>query len=108
MAKKSVKSHELSASRMPGFHADASLYVSRETYRSSGGAGGDYAAVQAAIIFPRWCGPCNANGLQTCCVNFGLSRYCYTQSCWDPCARCRTPEECCICNGGVWDGRFCE
>jgi hypothetical protein len=95
---------------LPQFTGEASLYKSSAQYRitAGAGAGGDFGAVQAAIIFPRLCGPCNASGMQTCCVSFGLSHYCYTQSCWDPCAHCRTPEECCVCNGGVWDGRFCE
>jgi hypothetical protein len=26
----------------------------------------------------------------------------------DHCAHCGTPERCCICNGGTWNGRFCE
>ena len=108
MAKHSAKTRAMSAMQMPGFNAEASLYTSHATYRSSGGAGGDFGAVRAAIVFPRSCGPCNTNGMQICCVNFGLSHYCYPQSCWDPCAGCRTPAECCVCNGGIWDGRFCE
>lgn len=48
MAKKSVKTHEMSALRMPGFNAEASLYTSPVTYHTAGGSGGPIGAVQPA------------------------------------------------------------
>jgi hypothetical protein len=59
MAKKSVKTNELSALRMPGFNAEASLYDSHATYRSSGRFGGMGGAVQPAILnLSGWVGYC--------------------------------------------------
>jgi hypothetical protein len=49
MAKKSRKAHEVSALRMPGFNAEASIYTSPATYRSSGGSAGSFGAVQPAF-----------------------------------------------------------
>jgi hypothetical protein len=54
MAKKSVKTHELSALRMPGFKAEMSLYTSPTTYRSAGSLGGSIGAVQPAYGSD-WC-----------------------------------------------------
>lgn len=48
MVKRAAKIHEVSAVRMPGFNAEASLYISPETYRSSGGRGAMIGAVQLA------------------------------------------------------------
>jgi hypothetical protein len=50
MAKKIAKTHEVSALRVPGFSAEASLYTSLAIYRSSGGAGGPLGAVQPSIF----------------------------------------------------------
>jgi hypothetical protein len=54
MAKKSVKTHELSALRIPGFNAEASLYTSPTTYRAGKSSGGTIGAVQPAFD-PGWC-----------------------------------------------------
>jgi len=62
MAKKSVKTRELSAVRIPGFNAEASFYTSSETYRSSGGSGGTIGAVQPAYLNPRVCWYCTPDG----------------------------------------------
>jgi hypothetical protein len=48
IARKSLKTDELSALRMPGFKADASLYASFAKYRSSGSSVGTFGAVQPA------------------------------------------------------------
>lgn len=48
MAKKSVKTHKLSALRMPGFSAEASLYNPRRCYRM--GAGPNASAAGDAIL----------------------------------------------------------
>ncbi len=50
MAKKSVKTHDKDTARVPGFNAEASLFTSVATYRSSGGLGGAIGAVQPALI----------------------------------------------------------
>ena len=62
MAKKSVKAHEVSALGMPGFNAEASLYSSPVTYRSSGGSGGTIGAVRPAYLNPRTCWYCTLDG----------------------------------------------
>ena len=49
MAKKSVRTNELRSLRIPGFSAEASLYISPSTYRSNGGWGGANHAVQPMI-----------------------------------------------------------
>ncbi len=49
MAKKSVKTHEVSALRMPGFNAEASLYGSPVVYHSSVGSGGSIGAVNRGV-----------------------------------------------------------
>ncbi len=54
MAKKNVKNRELSARRMPGFDAEASLYISPTAYRSSGSSGATIGAVQPAYD-EGWC-----------------------------------------------------
>ncbi len=69
MAKKSVKTHQLSAMRTPGFNAEASLYTSPATYRSSGGSAGTIGTVQPAVYKPHvprcWCFT-NRNGNLVC------------------------------------------
>jgi hypothetical protein len=61
MAKKTVKAHEPSALRLPGFNAVASLYSSHTTYRSSGGPGESIGAVQPALT-----AGCLANCMKHC------------------------------------------
>jgi hypothetical protein len=70
MAKKSLKTHELSALRMPGFNAEASLYASPATYRSSGGLSRAIGAVQPAIGSIQNCFKiCGGDpGCEQCCV----------------------------------------
>jgi hypothetical protein len=48
MARNSLKRRQVSAARMPGFNAEASLYMSPATYRSSGSPDGTIGAVQPA------------------------------------------------------------
>ena len=52
--KKSTSTRSMSALRMPGFSAEASLYTSPATYRSGGGAGETFGAVQPAYE-EGWC-----------------------------------------------------
>jgi hypothetical protein len=52
--KKSTSTRSMSAMRMPGFSAEASLYTSPATYRSGGGAGETFGAVQPAYE-EGWC-----------------------------------------------------
>jgi hypothetical protein len=54
MAKNNVKRRELSAVRMPGFNAEASLYISPTAYCSSGSSGGTTGAVKPAYD-EGWC-----------------------------------------------------
>jgi hypothetical protein len=59
MAKKSRKTHEVSALRMPGFNAEASLYGSPAVYYSSVGSGGSIGTVQPAwFIWPPYRSNC--------------------------------------------------
>ena len=60
MTRKSVKTRATSVLRMPGFNAEASLYTSLATYRSSGGSDGRIEAVQPAAHF------CNLRCLAPC------------------------------------------
>ncbi len=53
MAKKTAKSHELSAPQIPGFNAVASLYVSSAVYRARGGSAGTLGAMQPAYFVSR-------------------------------------------------------
>jgi hypothetical protein len=69
MAKKSVKTQELSAVRMPGFNAWASLYTSPKTYRAVGGLGVAIGAVQPAYYLR-----------QTTCF-YCVDGECYTVPC---------------------------
>ena len=50
MAKKSVTNRKASAHLIPGFNAEASIYVSLATYRSSGSSAGRLGAVQPAQL----------------------------------------------------------
>ena len=52
MAKKSVTNRKASAQVIPGFNAEASIYVSLATYRSSGSSGGRLGAVQPQLGGP--------------------------------------------------------
>jgi hypothetical protein len=52
--KKSTSTRSMSAMRMPGFSAEASLYTSPATYRLGGGAGKTLGAVQPAYE-EGWC-----------------------------------------------------
>jgi hypothetical protein len=51
MAKNSWKEEKSIVLRVPGFNADASLYTSPRSYRSSVGSGGTAGAVQPAFDF---------------------------------------------------------
>ena len=70
MVKKSTKTREVNALRMPAFNAEASLYASRATYRSSGGLSQTIGALQPAFGGIQNCFKiCGGDpGCEDCCV----------------------------------------
>jgi len=84
MKKTHEKNNEMSATRIPGFTAEASLYSSPATYRSNGGSGRRIGAVQPALI-----GGCLANCMKSC--GNEDSYYCVTD---------------CLCRCHPWS-KFC-
>jgi hypothetical protein len=70
MAKKSVTNRKASGQLIPGFNAEASIYVSLATYRSSGSSGGRLGSVRPAIGSIQNCFKiCGGDpGCEQCCV----------------------------------------
>jgi hypothetical protein len=74
MAKKSVKSHELSALRIPGFNAEASLYTAGKRYR---GAHLSTLAIDSGKVLPQlFCAEDPETGGTWCCGYDGFSMSC--------------------------------
>jgi len=96
--------------QIPGFTAESSLYASENLYRGGylfSSATGGVKMLPQAVMF-EVCGPCQPNGMQTCCSSPLGDFHCWIQACSpDPCAHCRSPKECCECNGGIWTGTHC-
>ena len=93
---------------LPQFTGEASLYKSSAQYRMKAGP----MASAGGVAIPQftWCGPC-IDGRQFCVIDDPPLSLEYWRPCVtppDPCAHCRTAEECCICGGGIWNGHVCS
>lgn len=102
---------------LPKFTGEASLYRSGAYYQTALWVGesplGRAALPQQEAFSPLFgfCSPpvCIPGRSQHCCYPTPLGWRCWTRYCPppDPCAHCRTPAECCVCNGGTWTGKVC-
>lgn len=100
---------------IPEFVAEASVYRSVYDYSQlsylDGSHAGGMAIPQQESLLPVRCYPpvCLSGGEQRCCYWTPSGPRCWTRQCppIDPCAHCRTPAQCCVCNGGTWTGRVC-
>lgn len=101
--------------RLPDFSGEASLYgsdyqYSHFAYLDTSTVLGTAIPQQAPLLLVHCYPPvCIPGGVQRCCYLTPWGLLCWTRQCppIDPCEHCRTPAQCCVCNGGTWTGKVC-